>query len=352
MTSEISTLNRVRQRRLAAGLTQAELATRAGISRTAVTAIEGDRLVPSVAAALSLAAALDTTVEQLFGQAATEPPAEVWAWNSTSHTAPCWQAEISGKVLLYPADSTPMFSMLPDRHGDGSGTSTSAQANETLVMACCDPAAGMLASQFASTTGLRLIVLPRSSRQAVEMLREGKVHLAGLHLATRDHPQRNTQVVHSLLGTGFQFIRMAWWQEGIAVTPTTELRSVRAVIKSKLNWIGREPGSGARQCLDQLLGDRAAPRRVARDHRGVVEAIRSGWADAGICVQLASAEAGLKFLPVQEEAFDVCFPTKLADDRRIKAFLSVVRSVGYRKLLGDLPGYDARDTGNVWEDKA
>jgi DNA-binding XRE family transcriptional regulator len=44
-----------------------ELAGRAGISRAAVSAIEGDRLSPSVTTALALAAVLDCSVEELFG---------------------------------------------------------------------------------------------------------------------------------------------------------------------------------------------------------------------------------------------------------------------------------------------
>src|SRR4051794_29327800 len=59
--------NRVKSHRLKRGWSQAELAHRAGISRTAVSAIEVNRLVPSVAAALSLANALDCSVEELFG---------------------------------------------------------------------------------------------------------------------------------------------------------------------------------------------------------------------------------------------------------------------------------------------
>jgi molybdate-binding protein len=87
---------------------------------------------------------------------------------------------------------------------------------------------------------------------------------------------------------------------------------------------------------------------VARDHRGVAEAVRSGWADAGICVRLSSFEAGLDFLPVQQEAYDVCFPAALLEDRRLQAFLSVVRSPAYRNLLGALPGYSSVETGNLW----
>jgi putative molybdopterin biosynthesis protein len=180
------------------------------------------------------------------------------------------------------------------------------------------------------------------------MLREGLVHLAGLHLATKEDPDRNSQVIRESLGDGFRLVRIARWQEGIALSPTAKHRSVRAVVKSNLTWIGREPGSGARQCLDRILDGRPAPARMTRHHQGVTEAVQSGWADAGVCVQLASAEAGLHFLPVQEEAYDVCFPDSLADDRRIKAFLSVVRSPAYRKLLSELPGYDTSETGNLW----
>ncbi|MGE0377620.1 MAG: substrate-binding domain-containing protein, partial [Planctomycetaceae bacterium] len=321
--------NRVRERRTALGMTQAELAERAGISRTAVTAIEGERLVPSVAAALAIADVLGLTVEALFGRGGVSSDEEVWAWEPADTSTRFWRAEVAGRRLRYPAASTPMFTPLPD----SGATHTAVAPEETLVIACCDPAAGLLATQFASVTGLRLLVLPRSSRQAVDMLRQGLVHMAGLHLATRDAPERNVEVAREMLGEGFEMLRVARWQEGIAVAPTAQLRSVRAATKAKLTWIGREPGSGARQCLDRLLENRLGPRRIARNHRGVTEAVQSGWADAGVCVQLASAEAGLDFLPVQEVADDVCFPGARANDRRIKACLGVRRSAAERLVL-------------------
>lgn len=301
-------------------------------------------MVPSVAAALAIAEALAVTVEDLFGKPGATTPKEVWAWRPSGGRSRRWRADVGGKAVSYPAGTMPMLTLLPDDASLG----PSAKPEETLVIACCDPAAGLLASQFAAVTGMRLLVLPRSSQQAVEMLREGLVHMAGLHLATRDAPERNVQMVRETLGREYQVVRIAQWQEGIAVMPASRLRSVRAATKAKLTWVGREPGSGARQCLDRLLGERRSPRRLARNHRGVTEAVQSGWADAGICVQLASAEAGLDFLPVQEEAYDLCFPGSLADDRRIKAFLGVVRSAAYRKLLGELPGYDTAETGSVW----
>ncbi len=336
--------NRVRDHRLARGWTQEELARRAGISRTAVTAIESARLVPSVAAALALATALGETVETLFGSGVPETVPEVWAWEPADHRG-CWRAEVAGRTIQYPAASLPQLTPIPDP----ALIEAPDKPRETLVLAGCDPAAGLLASRYAQATGWRLLVLPRSSRQSLDLLGRGLVHLAGLHLSTADEPDRNQRVVRETLGPGYRLTRIADWHEGIATLPARRLKSTTGRALHAMSWVGRESGSGARQCLDRLLGDRSTPRRVAGDHRGVVEAVRAGWADAGVCVQLSCIEAGLAFLPVQREAYDVCYPASLADDRRLKAFLEVVRSVGYRRLLATLPGYDVAETGATAE---
>ena len=111
--------------------------------------------------------------------------------------------------------------------------------------------------------------------------------------------------------------------------------------------MAREVGSAARELLDELLADRRPPRRTARGHRGVAEAIRCGWADIGVCLRLASEEAGLDFLSVRQEQYDYCYPAELEGDPRIRALVETVRSSTYRGLLGDLPGYDAAATGEL-----
>src|SRR3977135_413456 len=59
----------LRERRLEIGLTQAELAARAGVSRQLVAAVEAGHNTPAVDAALGLARALASSVEELFGSA-------------------------------------------------------------------------------------------------------------------------------------------------------------------------------------------------------------------------------------------------------------------------------------------
>lgn len=58
--------NRLKTIRAARGLTQADLAVMAGVSRKTINTIENEVFVPSTFLALSLAAALDLKVEEIF----------------------------------------------------------------------------------------------------------------------------------------------------------------------------------------------------------------------------------------------------------------------------------------------
>ena len=341
--------NHVRGRRLQRGWSQAELASRAGISRTAVSAIESHRLVPSVAAALSLSTGLNCSVEELFG-APSDPGAEpVWAWPPPSEPCRYWRAEVGGRSLIYPAETEGLIGIPHDGlFRDGRmGETRWALPHDTLVVASCDPAASLLATEFSRSTGLRVLVLVRSSEKALDLLGQGLVHAAGLHLSTRGKPDQNQKLVLKKLGVGFRLLRVARWEEGIALSPGLGATSVRAVLHSRVRWVGRESGSGARQCLDRLLPSHRVPLRLARDHRSVAEAVRGGWADAGICLRLVSEEAGVRFLPVEKEIYELCYSAQTEGDPRIRALVHLLRQKAYRELIGGLPGYDVAEMGQV-----
>ena len=57
---------RLKERRTEAGLTQAELADRAGLSRKTINTVENGVFIPSTLVALRIAAALGLMVEALF----------------------------------------------------------------------------------------------------------------------------------------------------------------------------------------------------------------------------------------------------------------------------------------------
>jgi molybdate-binding protein/DNA-binding XRE family transcriptional regulator len=340
--------NGVQALRAERGWTQAELALRAGISRAAVSAIEINRLVPSVAAALALATALGCSVENLFGNPGQPAGAAAWAWPPLQQPCRYWQAEVGRRTWLYPVEATALGALGHDGVcRDGACTASVNIAPErTLVMASCDPAVGLLAAELARTSDYRLIALPRSSREALTLLGQGLVHAAGIHFASGNEPGANSRLVRETLGGGQRLLRAAGWQEGLALAPGAAVRSVRSAVNADLRWVGREAGSAARQCLDELMPSRT-PRRLARDHRGVAEAVRCGWADAGVCLRLVSEEAGLRFLGVRDEVYDLCYPVRAEFEPRMQALVRAVRSPSYRRLLAELPGFDASCTGEM-----
>ncbi len=349
-------VNRLRKLRIELGFTQAELAERAGISRTAVTAIEGDQLVPSVLAAISLAKVLDTSVEKLFGPCNVDEQTAVWAWEPAASNPNYWEAEVASRRWRYPASSSPTLTLLPDggaiaksaemKSGDATKRAA-ASANETLVVACCDPAMGLVASHYALTSRFRMLALQRSSREALDLLRQGKVHAAGIHFSTPEMPTRNEQLVRETLGRGYQLLQVATWEEGIATASSSRIRSVAGAISGKLTWVGRDVGSAARECFERLKGSRSRPRYRADSHHGVAEAVRSGWADAGICVRLASEEAGLRFLTVQQATYQMCIRDDMLADPRLQSLLTMMRSASFRERLESLPGNTCRGIGEL-----
>ena len=128
--------------------------------------------------------------------------------------------------------------------------------------------------------------------------------------------------------------------------PATCRRSGRRSGRTSAGSAGRTaPGPASASTRSWPDADR--PGALAADHRGVAEAVRSGWADAGVCLRLVSEEAGLDFLGVRQEAYDLCFPTRWEGDPRLQALVQAVRSPAYRRSLGELPGYDSTAAGGV-----
>jgi molybdate-binding protein len=125
---------------------------------------------------------------------------------------------------------------------------------------------------------------------------------------------------------------------------------VAALMRAKVRWVNREEGSAARDTFDTLIGTQRRPAgydHVVRDHRAVATTVSSGWAEAGVCVRPAAAEAHLSFIPVHQEAYELCVADALMDDPRVVALTSTLRSAPYRQLLADVPGCHSVNTGDV-----
>ena len=348
MTKDESLHNKVRAQRLARGWSQEDLALRAGISRAGVGAIETGRLVPSAATALKLAAIFGCRVEDLFHFGEGTGHETLWAWEPQRQPCRYWCATVGGRTLRYPVESTNQGVAVHDGVFENGHFQDRARIDpeDTLVIACCDPAVALLAREL-QRAGVRLLALQRPSRVALELLGQGLIHAAGVHLASRNDQQANIRAAREELRRSFSALRMARWWEGLAASPSLGLKSFQAALRSKLRWVGRETGSVVSELLAELLRKRHQPQHVAYSHRGVAECVQSGWADLGICLRLPSDEAGLDFFALREDDYDLCYLSEHEGDPRIQALVTAVRSVSYRQSLAMLPGYNTAETGQL-----
>lgn len=346
MSNSPSLIRRLQQFRAARGWSQQQLADVAGLPRTNISAIEAGRLVPSTVAALKLAAAFHCRVEDLFQLEDAAPGLAPWAWSGVEPSGRYWLADVAGRLLRFPSEAAIPFPFSHDGVGEADLHAEHSATPPTLVIACCDPTVAILAHELAQRTGVRLLSYFRSSRQALELLKERRVHIAGVHLGS-DSSTGNHAAMHATLGEGYRLVHMATWESGLVTTSERRRPNVAALLNANVRWVGREVGSGARQCLDELLEGKRPIRRIASDHRGVAEAVRSGWADAGVTPRVVASESGLEFLPVRTESYDLCVAAELMEDRRFRALLTVLQSPRYRRLMGDVPGHQATAAGEL-----
>lgn len=348
----MSSSKQVMQYRTARGWSQAALAERCGVSRTEISGIETGRLVPSVTVALRLAQVFGVSVEGLFSStAAVDEP--VWAW-SPEHPDErrVWRASVNGRRIIYPVEPTAAGVLAHDAvrgRGDAlEALDAGERSDRTLVLAGCDPMVALLVQEVAAFHGVRVLPLMRSSTQALALLKRGLVHMAGLHFTQADDGDGNDAAVRGALGAGYSLVHQVSWDAGIAIARSRAEQSTRALLRANLRWVNREEGSAARMAFDRLLGERRRPLgydHIVRDHRAVAATVASGWAEAGVCVSPAAAEAHLGFIALQRESYEVCVASDLLADSRVKALVATLQSVRYRRLISDVPGCVATRTG-------
>jgi putative molybdopterin biosynthesis protein len=352
------TIRRLRQAR---GLSQVALAAQVGVSRQALSAIEADRSVPSVDVALRIAAALDATVEDLFGTATEEATMEVLPADPAA-TGRVGVARIGGRWVSLPlaaeglrlsADGLALGTSR--RHAVVTPVRPLGDLEQNVVLMGCASALGLVADRLNSRPGAgRFLWFPKGSTAPLSALGRGLMHVAGVHLVDPKTGEANLPFVRKARSKQpLVVVTLARWQSGLLVRSDdrNRIRSVRDLQRRGRRLAVREEGSGARRLLDQQLGAAGLaldPRRdrtlQATGHLEVARLIDMGAADAGIATRDAALAFGLCFVPLAEERYDLIVPRDLLADARIERFLDALGSRPVRHELTAL-GYDLGDAG-------
>jgi molybdate-binding protein/DNA-binding XRE family transcriptional regulator len=364
--------NNLAQLRSKRGLGAAELAKQVGVSRQTIYAIEAGSYVPNTVVALKLARALEAPVEDLFTLPEDVPAPELPAQQVTL-LAGCDPLQPGQPVQLCMVDKRVMASSpSPLRwyfpasdavvagkpvHG-GKTTVRMLQADDRfqnrLLVAGCDPGISVLA-RHVQPSGIELVLAHRNSSQALKLLKEGSVHVAGTHLRDEASGESNIPAIGRMFPKqSIAVISFAIWEEGI-VTRRANPKTIRGIEdfgRADVTIVNRETGAGSRVLLDTHLKRlKIAPRSVrgydhlAYGHLAAAWQVQSGVADCCIATRAAARVFGLGFIPLLTERYDLAIRKQHLPLPAIQTLLDTLGRSNFRRELESLGGYDTRGAG-------
>jgi len=368
--------NHLRDLRQACGLSQAELARKVGVTRQAIHAVETGQYLPATQISLRLAQSLGCRVEDLFSLRGRVIEGQLVEPVPRADSSPRVKvAKIGSHIrVMSLAALRSVFNFTVSGDGVVVGPTNAGgqvkvrlsrdwKAVEQQVFAAgCDPAillAGEYLRRGSAQTSLVSCLI--GSEAAIGALKRREVHMAGVHIRDSRSGEYNLPYIRSHLARHrFSVVRFASWEEGLIVGAGNpkNIRDIADLERADIQIVNREKGSGARQLLDQRLaaGGLAAScvtgyDREVSSHLDVAWMIQKGLADTGIGLRPAAHLAGLQFIPLQEEHYDLVIDKdSLETHVGLRAVLDTIVSRAFRTEIENLGGYDTRETGKILQD--
>lgn len=361
-------LGKLRRQR---GISAIHLANTVGVSRQTIYATEAGTYVPNTAVALRLARALDATVEELFTLANSSPAAGPRSESALllggSETLEAGQpvqlcrvgkrliASASSPIPWYFPATDAVAAGKPKRQGRTQLQVFQAESDfsNRILVAGCDPGISVLA-RHAQAAGVELVLAHRNSSQALTLLREGCVHVAGTHLRDEASGESNLPEISRLFAKkSVAVISFAVWEEGI-ITARGNPKNIRGIedfARNDVSMVNRERGSGSRVLLDsRLKQSRTAARSVrgyddfAPGHLPAAWRVQTGGVDCCLSTGAAARVLGLHFIPLISERYDLVIRKHHLDVPRMQNLLDTLSRSDFRRELEGLGGYDTKVT--------
>jgi putative molybdopterin biosynthesis protein len=220
-------------------------------------------------------------------------------------------------------------------------------ASALLVTGSHDPSLDHLA-ELVRKEGVSLHSSHTGSMGGLLALKRMSCHAAPMHLLSPDTGEYNIPYLEKYLpGEEISLVCIAEREQGIVSRERFSLADLPGH-----TFVNRQKGSGTRLLLDYELrnlgispGSIPGYDRELTTHIGVALAVKTGEADAGMCVYSAAKALGLPFIPVGTERYELAFRTGDSDDPKIRALVNAIASPAFRESLSRLGGYDTRETG-------
>lgn len=223
------------------------------------------------------------------------------------------------------------------------------------IAASHDPALVALQDAIPAAAGVKLQIEFCGSLDALARYRHGDVDLAGFHfvpgVAARSRP-----FLAYLRPSRDRLVRFVDREQGLIVARAQRprVKSLADVVRRRLRFVNRQPGSGTRLLIDTQLaleGLQAGDLRGYDDqeftHAAVAATVASGRADVGFGVAAGAAEYDLGFVPVAHEHY--CFAVREAMVRSapIVALRQALTGPIFKEMVSHMTGYDATHSGEL-----
>jgi putative molybdopterin biosynthesis protein len=204
--------------------------------------------------------------------------------------------------------------------------------------------------------------LNEGTMRGVERLQRGEVIAAAIRFHGADTSGNAAEDANVAALRGIPslhdavLVGVARREQGLLIAPGNpkNLRSLSDVITSGAQMATREPGAGAQLLLEALLAKlgtnlKSLRRREQPSLTGpdLAASIRNGQADCGVATRAAAKSAGLDFVPLLWESFDLLMRQRSFFRGPMQALTSFLREERLTRRAIDLSGYDTVNAGRI-----
>ena len=208
-------------------------------------------------------------------------------------------------------------------------------------------------------SGSGLASLPEGSEAGLRRLARGEITAAAIHVHRLDGDDEaaNLDAVADAPGLhDVVVIAYARREQGLVLAPGNplQLRDIADVAARRACLALRPQGAGAQLLLLALLARAglafdalALVKPVCPTGADIAQAVRSGRADCGIATRAVAQAAGLDFVPLTWERFDLALHQRDYFRPGLQALFKFVRTAAFRDRAAELAGYDVSEAGDV-----
>ena len=322
-------MSNLRSIREAAGLTQEELAARAGVSRQLVGAAEVGRNLPRVDAALAIAAALGVEVRSIFGRA--DSPVGVVDGEAPDDGSLVRVGRVGDLLVTAPARlGADGFDVADGVVSDGTIDSFG-QRVEGLIVAGCEPGLQLLEGLL-RVDGMGAVAATASSAVAKEALAAGRVHAAVVHGRRLGRPKN------------LERFGLSSWRVGLVAPVDASATWVTDALSGTTAVIQREEGAGVQRAFEEAVGagNVVGPRvnsHLAAARRSMLTGLPA------ITIEPAALAVGGQFHAIETHVAQMWVAPEWITEPVVAEALHVLSGSQFQQRLVAIGGYDLSKCG-------